>query len=132
MTGRLLQILALVTMMASVVNAQCAISCSLLSMGEPSRASHVLVEQKEHSCCPHHGSPNRQAPGTPCGQTTTHTDAARLESNGAVVCIVMPVVATVRTFAEVLPPLKSNPYADRVLAPGSSGPGFRSVSILRI
>jgi len=132
MTRRLAQILAVVTMMASIVNAQCAISCSFLSTVESSRASQVLGGQEDHSCCPHHGSPDRQPPGTPCDHTTTRADAARLEINGVAAPIVVPVVATVRAFPEFLSPLTSDCRADRMPAPDSSGLWFRSVSVLRI
>jgi hypothetical protein len=122
MIRRWVQLLALMTMAVSVVNAQCAMSCSLLSMMAPAPG---------HSCC-HHGSPSRQAPGTPCDRTVVHADAARLEFSGAAVWVVVPVAATAATFREFLPPPTSRPYADRFPAPDSSGPGFRSVSVLRI
>jgi hypothetical protein len=123
MIRRWVQILALVTMAVSVVNAQCAMSCSLLSM---------VASSPDHSCCPHHRSPDRQAPGNPCDKTVAHADAARLEFDGAAVSIVVPVAATVASLPDFLSPLTWHSYADRFRAPDSSGPAAGSVSILRI
>ena len=59
MLKRLGQSLALVAMMASVLNAQCAVSCSLKSTTQSpsSEPSGIDLDQTQHSCCPHHGAP---------------------------------------------------------------------------
>src|SRR5260370_47807 len=57
MVKLLVQSLALIAMMASVINAQCAVSCALQSIaGSPaSHAARVDPDHTGHACCPHHG-----------------------------------------------------------------------------
>src|ERR1700709_1646700 len=95
MSRGVVRMLALVRMMASVVNAQCAVSCASLAPAETTSVAQVFVHQKDHACCPRHGSPKTQeTPAMPCGQTTPHADAVRLEIHDAAT-IVLPAAAAV-------------------------------------
>jgi hypothetical protein len=63
---------ALLTVLAATVNAQCAVSCALVT---------AQTEQKEdHSCCRHHRVPARS-----CVQLDSHQSNARLDIQRAVV-----------------------------------------------
>jgi hypothetical protein len=76
--------LALIAMMASVINAQCAMSCSLQTFGNSAAAESkpALVHAETHACCPRHDSNSQQAPGNTCPRPTSHSDEVRLETNG--------------------------------------------------
>ena len=79
MVRLLMQYLALGAMMASVMNAQCAVSCALESITPTSVAQSdgaVVSEDSDHSCCPHPGT------GAPCSNVRETTAGARLEVSG--------------------------------------------------
>ncbi len=87
MVKRLGQSLALIAMMASVIIAQCAVSCSLQSIaGSPaSHASRVDADRTGHACCPHRGAPKpkQQKDGIPCPHPVPAADDARLSNSSA-------------------------------------------------
>jgi hypothetical protein len=63
---------ALLTVLAATVNAQCAVSCALIT---------APTEQKEdHSCCRHH-----RVPAHSCLELDSHRSNARLDVHRAVV-----------------------------------------------
>ena len=79
MVRLLMQYLALGAMMASVMNAQCAVSCALESITPTSVAQSdgaVVSEASDHSCCPHPGT------GATCSNVSETTAGARLEVSG--------------------------------------------------
>jgi hypothetical protein len=63
---------ALLTVLTATVNAQCAISCELLTP--------QTEQQEDHSCCRHH-----RAPAHSCVQLDSHKTSARLDVHRAVV-----------------------------------------------
>jgi hypothetical protein len=73
--------LALAAMTASVLNAQCAVSCSLHS-NTPSPSSET--GRSDHSCCPHKGAPapTQQKDGDPCHHSVAAADEVRLKNSG--------------------------------------------------
>ena len=81
MVPLLMRCLALFAMMASAINAQCALSCSLESIAAASITqsdSVVISEDSDHSCCPHSGK------DTPCSNSGQATVGARLEASGPI------------------------------------------------
>jgi hypothetical protein len=94
MTRRLAQILTVLTMMASVINAQCVASCSILSLpGQqaiPARGR--AVHRQAHACCPHGSSNTRQQPDNPCGHSATRADEAGMEFRRIASVVVVPVL----------------------------------------
>jgi hypothetical protein len=71
--------LALAAMTASVLNVQCAVSCSLHS-NTPS-PSHENGSSN-HSCCPHGApAPTQPKDGDACQHTVAAADEVRLENN---------------------------------------------------
>ena len=79
MVRLLMQYLALGAMMASVMNAQCAVSCALESITPTSVAQSdgaVVSEDSDHSCCPHPGK------GASCSNVSETAAGARLEVSG--------------------------------------------------
>jgi hypothetical protein len=129
------QSLALIAMMASVINAQCAVSCSVQSIaGSPtSHASQVDPDRTGHACCPHRGvpEPKQQKDEVPCPHPAPAADEARLNISSASLNTIPPVVEIglshehSRQLAET--------YLDPRIAPNSSGLGpLSSIFILRI
>jgi hypothetical protein len=97
MNRRLYQFAALVITLVSVVNAECALSCSLLM-----NKSSLVSSQAGHACCPHHGPSDSDKPShDPCGYKHVPIDRAQVARSSAV-GIVMPVVAE-GTLWSVLP-----------------------------
>ena len=81
MIRRLGQILALITVLAATLNAQCAAACALV---EPSGPANMA----DHSCCKHHKSSE-----TPCVSTNAHATDATLDIYRASVPAPMTAVA---------------------------------------
>jgi len=118
--------LALVAMMASVLNAQCAVSCSLQS--EPGG-----INRTQHSCCPHQDTPKpkEHRHDVSCPQPLPAASKDRAEhtsaSSGSIAAMAMADFShqcrplTAQTFLDPLQPADS---------PGLSQPP--SISILRI
>src|ERR1700680_615036 len=77
--------LALAAMTASVINAQCAVSCSLHSNSRSlsSEANPIKSGRSDHSCCPHQGRPGPMQPkdSNPCHHPVTTADEARLKNS---------------------------------------------------
>jgi hypothetical protein len=91
------QFLAIVTMMASVVNAQCVVSCSFQSATRSPApfASRVQSNRTAHSCCQHQGLPKQkqQKNDAPCPHPIL-TNEARLENKvGSFHSVAVAVVA---------------------------------------
>jgi hypothetical protein len=86
MVRRLGQLAALLAMMAFIVNAQCALLCSLPSSASlPADASQVDPDQSDHACCPHQGQPKPTQPKDerPCPPSAPTADATRLNISSA-------------------------------------------------
>jgi hypothetical protein len=136
MLRRLSQVVALVTVLAATVNAQCAVACSLLTMaaapaGAVSYTAHATSGTNDHACCPHHrGQQTQPTPGSSCPQTVSHSNDARLEVSRLSFPAPMPAVAD--AVPELIAP---RPLLSITLLPsvGSPGPGFSPlISALRI
>src|SRR5258708_36915595 len=114
--------LALIAMMASVINAQCAVSCSL----------QVDPDPIHHACCPSQGAPKPgQQPKdeVPCPHPAPTADQARLNNNSANLDAVPIVVGLSHDCCPQLPGISVAPLT----ALASSGLSLRSsISILRI
>ena len=77
----LMRCLALCAVMASAMNAQCSLACSLESItgaSIPQSDAVVVSEESDHSCCPHPGQ------DTPCSNSSQVTVGARLEPTGPI------------------------------------------------
>lgn len=70
--------LAFVAMVASVLNAQCAVSCSFASNARPTTSER---SSSDHSCCrhTHSSSPMQPTEGDPCHHTEAAADGVRLK-----------------------------------------------------
>ena len=127
MVPLLMRCLAICAMMASAMNAQCSLACSLESItGSSITQSDAVVvsEDSDHSCCPHPGQ------DTPCSNSSQATVGARLEPTGPIFNSIMTVDAIF--FRQAYRPLS----IARCLAllPDRASPGLDrpSISILRI
>jgi hypothetical protein len=127
------KVLALVAMMASVVNAQCAMSCSLQSGNPPTVAPKpIVMDVTTHACCPDQVPDSRRTPN--CPHPLSHTDEARIENNVAGVgCFTGiqagPIVRSALTFS--LLPQSGNTIS--VASVNSSGQSLLAlIPILRI
>lgn len=130
------QSLALIAMMVSVINAQCALSCSLPSIaGSPAspHASPVDPDRTGHACCPHQGvpKPKQQKDEVPCPHPIPAADEARLNKSSASFNAI-PAVVVVGLGHQYCPELAET-YLDSLTAPGSSDRShLSSVFILKI
>jgi hypothetical protein len=125
MMRQLGKILALAAMMVSIVNAQCAISCSLQSFG-----GGLIIHGTTHACCPH-GSAPAQAPDKTCPHPVlSHNDEARVEASSGALSLYDGIEAalTIEPARELLPVSSYNPVDPRPAA----GRFLPSVTILRI
>jgi hypothetical protein len=84
MLKRLGQYLALIAMMAAAVNAQCALSCSLLSPGSESFPATAGVQSGGHRCCRHQNAPKpKHEPNeAPCPQPAAPVAEVRSGGSG--------------------------------------------------
>lgn len=91
------QFLALVAMMASVLNAQCAVSCTLkLVIHSPSSdLSAIDLNQTQHACCPHHGAPKpkEQKHSVPCPPPLPAASKDRSDHKNASTASILAIVA---------------------------------------
>ena len=124
MIRRLLQLVALVTVLAATVNAQCSLACGFTNMQAESKA-------QDHSCCHHHRAPQTQhSPSDSCPQVNLHSNDARLDVSRATLpgpVVAVAAVNTVRVSVE----LSSFVRSVRVESP----PEFQrpsAITILRI
>jgi hypothetical protein len=126
------QSLALIAMVASVINAQCALSCSLQSIAGPtaSHASRVDPDRTGHACCPHQGvpKPKQQTNEGPCPNPAPAADQVRLNKTRL---NMIPAVIVASLIREYCPQLAET-YLDPFTVPDSSGQSHSSISILRI
>ncbi len=122
--------LALTAMTASVLNAQCAVSCSLHSNTTfPSSETG----RSEHSCCPHKGAPAPTQPkgGDPCHHTVAAADEVRTKSS-SISFNSIPLGIVVGWSREYGPQFPKT-HLDPPTAPDSSGLTEPSlISILRV
>ena len=125
------QCLALLAMTAFLVNAQCALSCSL----QPVLAAAAEAKTTAHACCPNHKTPARQTRPTspvPCANATPLSAEARLELDSAS-SLAYPPVASAAVPVISRSPLARNSSAPLVLARAAAGPGLlSSIGILRV
>ena len=128
MAPLLMRCLALFAMMASAMNVQCALSCSLESTTAASITQSdavVVAENSDHSCCPH---PSKD---TPCSNSSQATVGTR-ESTGPIFNSVVTTVGAI-FFSQGNAPLG---VVRRIgLLPGRESSGLdrpSSISILRI
>ena len=127
--------LALTAMTASVINAQCAMSCSLHSdsRSPSSEASPPNLGGSDHSCCPHRRAPGPMQPkgGNPCHRTVAIADGVRLNDN-RISFNSMPLAIVVGPSHEYGPQFAKTPLNSLTAPdpPGLSQPFL--VSILRV
>src|SRR5947209_5718586 len=75
MVRRFGQIVAMLTVLTATVYAQCSLSCALLN-------APIQPQTQDHSCCPHHGSGDGNAPGHSCKTASAHSTEVRLDGGG--------------------------------------------------
>jgi hypothetical protein len=126
--------LALAAMTASVINAQCAVSCSLHSSSRSpsSEASPANLGGSDHSCCPHRRAPGPTQPkDNPCHRTVAIADNVRLNDN-SISFNSIPLGIVVGWSQEYGPQFGKTPL-DSLTAPDPPGPSQPLlVSILRV
>jgi hypothetical protein len=128
-------ILALVTMMALVINAQCLVSCSIQAVPGPVSApsSQVLVHEKGHACCPHPGPSNTHGKSdSPCRHPLTQSDAARLEAPSTVNLIAVPVSLVAQPGSGSLPILSLGRFDIYQVRVQSRPPLLSPLAVLRV
>ncbi|SRR6266699_1644488 len=137
MIRQLGKVFALAAMMVSIINAQCAISCSIQSLRGSTpvvQSSGALIHGASHACCPHGVPSPKQSPDNTCPHPVTHTDEARVENNDGATALYNGNQAAL--IVEPIRELSSLPaYSTVEPAPASasSGPTFlSSITILRI
>jgi hypothetical protein len=116
-------------MLASILHAQCLLSCSIQT---PVHANTVLnVQSGEHSCCPHQSDQQNQSSEKPC---RTDTPAINLAANEVTTAnVVLPVTMSDQPDSIVAPTL----HLQASLLPAASQESstsnlLSSISILRI
>ena len=128
------QFLAIMTMMASVINAQCIMSCAFQS-GTSSRApqaSRVESNRAGHTCCNRQGVPKQKQrkDDAPCRHPAL-THEARLENKTGGFNSVAAVVLALS--ADQYGPPVAETYSGLSTTPDYSGFGrLSSISILKI
>jgi len=125
------QFLAIFTMMASVVNAQCVVSCSFSRSPAP-QASHVESNRTGHTCCKHQGVPKQkqQKDDASCPHRIL-TNEARLENKSGSFNSVAAVVVALS--GDQYGPPVAETYLDLLTPPDSLGLSrLSSISILRV
>ena len=129
------QSLALIAMMLSVVNAQCAVSCSRQSIaGSPASpyASHVDPDRIGHGCCPHQGvpKPKQQKDEVPCTHPIPTAGEARLNNTSA---SFNAIPAVVMSLSHQDCPQLGETYLHAIAAPGPWDRSYlSSIFILKI
>ena len=129
------QSLALMAMIASVINALCAVSCSLQSIAgsPPSHARRVDSDGAGHACCPNQGvpKPKQQKREVPCPHQVPAADNAR-RNNSSTGFTAIPAAVEVGLSLQYCPQLAGR-YLDPLTARDSLGLShLSSISILRI
>ncbi len=107
------QFLALVAMMASVLNAYCAVNCSLQSITQlPSAEPRVTdVNQAQHSCCPHGApKPKEQKHHIPCPEPLAAASTDRAERGNASPDLILAMV--VADLSHPCEPLTENAFLE--------------------
>ena len=132
------QLLALVAIMASALNAQCAVSCSLITpalSSEPRsiNAGQSDADQSQHACCPHQSAPNPKQPrhNVPCPPPLPAASKDRAEQTNASSDSLGTTFEL--DFSHQCGPLAANGFIDHV-APAEPPTLKRrsSISILRV
>jgi hypothetical protein len=117
MIRRFAQIVALVTVMAAAVNAQCALSCALLNAQTESRV-------QDHSCCRHH-----KAPAHSCPALNEHSADARLDAQRVSIPVLIAIAPMERTVG--VPATEAILHSPRRVPPPDPV-RFFSIDILRV
>ncbi len=135
MLKRLGQSLALVAMMASVLNAQCVAFCSLKSTTQSpsSEASGIDLNQTQHSCCPHHGAPKpeERKHEVPCPPPLAAASKDRAEHASAIPDLTVALIAA--DFSHQYRRLTANTFSVPLSPPDWLGLSqFSSISVLKI
>ncbi len=131
------QLFALVAMMVSVVNAQCAVSCEIAAPSASRNSAGIAaisVDQEQHGCCPHEGAPEPKQgkPNVPCPQPLPAASQDRAGQSDAGVDSMLTVLLTDSSDQD--PPVPAKGRFDSLLLL-STGPAFNqpsSVFILKI
>ncbi len=121
---------AVATMLASILHAQCLLACSLQT---PAPVSAVLnLHSGEHSCCPHQSDSKSRSSEKPCRTDSSEINTAVNEASVAT-NIVLPVVLLAQPGGDLLPAPSCQPRARVKHSPDSSTRSLlSSVFILRI
>jgi hypothetical protein len=130
MSRWLMQCLTVVTMLASVVHAQCLLACSTQL---PAQASAVLSDDSgEHSCCPHQSDRKSQNSEKPCRPDSSAINLPTDEISAAA-SVVLPVALLDQSGGALLPVLAFQTRHTPDASPDSSTLSLlSSISILRI
>jgi hypothetical protein len=130
MSRWLIQCLTVVTMLASILHAQCLLACSLQM---PVHATAALnVSSGEHSCCPHQSDQKSQNSEKPCRPDSS---AINLPANEVSMAtnIVLPVAVLDQPGGALVPALNFHSRLTPNASPASSSLSLlSSISILRI
>jgi hypothetical protein len=130
MSRWLIQCLTVVTMLASILHAQCLLACSLQM---PTHATAALnVPSGEHSCCPHQSDQKNQGSEKPCRPDSSTINLPANEVSVAT-NIVLPLAVLDQPGGALLPALNFRSRLTPAASPASSSLGLlSSISILRI
>lgn len=106
--------LAMFALIASAVNSQCALSCSLQSRPSTGGGHIALLPTSHHACCPEKKSTssNRSSPRTPCPNSLTGIDLSAVvtsvpHSDTVDVLSLLPVTCSMEFKLQVQPRLPS-------------------------
>jgi hypothetical protein len=127
------RVLALIAMMACIVNAQCAVSCSLQPIAASSATHESAADPNlaDHECCPHPGAPQpkQQKNKVPCPHAGPPANDVALGKSGITL---IPGVVAAGVAPEYRPRLVE---IDHDPPTASASPGLShlsSIFILRI
>jgi hypothetical protein len=87
MVRQLGKVLALAAMAASLVNAQCAFSCSLQIAGPGAHLNAPVERKTSHLCCPQHTKKSDQSPDNSCPHHSSNGDEARLDASTPILAL---------------------------------------------
>ncbi len=130
----LIQCLAMLTMLASVVHAQCLIACSFQTQASAATVQTAVetMSSGEHSCCPHQSGQKPSSSEKPCSPSGQAVTTAASEPSGSAPVMASPATLE-RLGCSLLPPIDfQNRFSPPVPIDGAGPAVLSSISILRI